>query len=109
MPFLNRDNAQIYYEVKGEGDAIVFAHGAGGNAAIWYNQVAAFHRVYTTIAFDHRLFGRSSCDEPLNVIHFRDDLVGLLDELNIDRAHLVGQSMGGVTCLRTALDFPERV
>lgn len=109
MPFLNRDNAQIYYEAKGEGDAIVFAHGAGGNASIWYNQVAAFHRSYTTIAFDHRLFGRSSCDEPLNVIHFRDDLVGMLDELNIDRAHLVGQSMGGFTCLRTALDFPERV
>jgi len=109
MPFIDRGNAQIYYEVKGHGDAIVFAHGAGGNAAIWFNQMAAFSDSYTTIAFDHRCFGRSLCGVDLRVADFRDDLLAILDELYIERAHLVGQSMGGFTCLRTALDVPERV
>lgn len=109
MPFLNRASARIYYEVKGQGEAIVFAHGAGGNAAIWFNQIAQFSSTHTTITFDHRFFGRSSFDEPLNINDFRDDLLALLDELGIERAHLVGQSMGGFTCLRTALDAPDRV
>ena len=109
MPFLDRGDARIYYESKGQGDAIVFAHGAGGNAAIWFNQIAAFSVAYTTIVFDHRCFGRSLCDVDLTVVDFREDLLAILDMLDIDRAHLVGQSMGGFTCLRTALDVPSRV
>ena len=109
MPFLDRSDARIYYESKGQGDAIVFAHGAGGNAAIWFNQIAAFSGAYSTLVFDHRCFGRSLCNVDLTVTDFRDDLLGILDALNIERAHLVGQSMGGFTCLRTALDMPARV
>ena len=109
MPFLERRDAQIYYEAKGQGDAIVFAHGAGGNAAIWFNQMAAFSDSHKTIAYDHRYFGRSSCQVDLTIDDFREDLLAILDELNIEKAHLVGQSMGGFTCLRTALDVPERV
>lgn len=100
----------IYYESKGSGPALVFAHGAGGNAAIWYKQIAHFASNYQVIAFDHRCFGRTPIpDEPITVHHFRDDLLAILDELNIEQAHLVGQSMGGFTSLRTALDAPDRV
>ena len=109
MPILKRDGAQIYYESTGAGPAIVFAHGAGGNAAIWFNQIAHFAPHHQVIAFDHRCFGRSSVSEDMTVHHFRDDLLGILDELGVDRAHLVGQSMGGFTVLRTALDAADRV
>ena len=109
MPILERGDAQIYYESKGQGPAIVFAHGAGGNAAIWFNQIAHFAGAHQVITFDHRCFGRSTPTETVHVEEFRDDLLALLDELNVDKAHLVGQSMGGFTVLRCALDAPERV
>ena len=86
----------------------MFAHGAGGNAAIWFNQIAYFAPNHQVIAFDHRCFGRSSVSDGMTVHHFRDDLLGILDDLGIDRAHLVGQSMGGFTVLRCALDAPDR-
>lgn len=110
MPIINRDNTQIYYETKGHGPAIVFAHGAGGNAAIWFNQVAHFSEHFQCIAFDHRSFARSPLPATAITVHqFRDDLIAILDELGVDQAHLVGQSMGGFTALRTTLDTPERV
>lgn len=110
MPYIERDGARVYYECKGSGPALVFAHGAGGNAAIWFNQIAHFAGDYQCIAFDHRLFGRSSHPQgELTVHEFRDDLIAILDAAGADEAHLVGQSMGGFTVLRTALDCPDRV
>ena len=110
MPFLETRDIPIYYETKGSGDAIIFAHGAGGNAAIWFNQVAYFAESYQVVAFDHRTFGRTPVPaSELTVQDFRDDLLALMDTLDIEKAHLVGQSMGGFTCLRTTLDAPARV
>ena len=110
MPTVNSSGTPIYYEAKGQGAAIVFAHGAGGNAAVWFNQLAHFSPDYRVIAFDHRGFGRTPVPaEPFTVHQFRDDLLAILDVEEIDKAHIVGQSMGGFTCLRTALDAPERV
>ncbi len=110
MTTVNSNGTPIYYEATGEGAALVFAHGAGGNAAIWFNQVAFFSPHYRVIAFDHRGFGRTPAPaEPFTVRQFRDDLLAILDAEGIDRAHVVGQSMGGFTVLRTALDVPDRV
>lgn len=110
MPTITRADAKIYYESKGAGPAIVLAHGAGGNAAIWYNQLAHFSPNYQVIAFDHRCFARSPNPSGKITVHdFRDDLLAILDTLDIEKAHLVGQSMGGFTVLRCALDAPARV
>jgi len=120
MPTVTTNGAQIYYEHSapevvsdgkdGQSEAIVFAHGAGGNAAIWYNQMAHFAPTYQCVAFDHRCFARSPASSgEITVHHFRDDLLAILDELEIERAHLVVQSMGGFTVLRCALDVPDRV
>lgn len=104
-------NAEIYYEVRGEGRPIVFAHGAGGNAASWWNQVPFFtERGYRVIAFDHRGFGRSTCESAdVDVAEFPADLRVLLDAEGIERAAVVCQSMGGWTGLPTAVQTPERV
>jgi pimeloyl-ACP methyl ester carboxylesterase len=110
MSTISSDGTPIYYETNGQGPTIVFAHGAGGNAASWFNQVAHFSPDYQVIAFDHRGFGRTPVGaEALTASRFRDDLLAILDAEGVDRAHLVGQSMGGFTVLRTALDAPERV
>jgi pimeloyl-ACP methyl ester carboxylesterase len=100
----------LYYESHGEGPALVFAHGRGGNHLSWWQQVAEFSRRYRCITFDHRGFG-NSLDVPNGPGQgsFVEDLKGLLDNLGIERAHLVAQSMGGRTCLGFALAHPKRV
>jgi pimeloyl-ACP methyl ester carboxylesterase len=111
MPQLESRGASIYYEARGEGPCIVFAHGAGGNAASWWQQVPFFvERGFRAVTFDHRGFGRSRAPaEALDLTEFPSDLLALLDALRVDRAALVCQSMGGWTGLPTAARAPERV
>ncbi len=99
----------IYYESQGDGPAIVFAHGLGGNHASWFQQIPVFSRSYRVVTFDHRGFGRSADPESKGRAGFVDDLKELLDELEIDEACLVGQSMGGGTVVGFAGRYPERV
>lgn len=104
-------DAEIYYEAHGEGRAVVFAHGAGGNAASWWSQVPSFAAAgFRAIAFDHRGFGRSRCAiEHFDPGAFPADLRAILDAEGVERAALVCQSMGGWTGLPFALSWPERV
>ncbi|MCP5056428.1 MAG: alpha/beta fold hydrolase [bacterium] len=108
--FLERDGERIYYEDAGEGDAVVLSHGAGGNHAIWFQQVPVFARHRRVITWDHRGFGRSTAlGGAAAPAVSADDLFALLDHLGIGRADLVGQSMGGWTSLLAALQEPARV
>jgi pimeloyl-ACP methyl ester carboxylesterase len=88
----------------------VFAHGAGGNTLIWWQQVPHFARARRVVTFDHRGFGRSTCAPgDFHAREFAGDLRAILDAAGIERAALVCQSMGGWTGLRAALEFPERI
>jgi len=110
MTFVDSTRARIYYEAHGEGPAIVFAHGAGGNAATWFQQVPHFRDRYRVIVFEHRLFGRSECaPEDFGAAHFADDLRAILAAEDIERTALVCQSMGGWTGSRFTYESPERV
>jgi 3-oxoadipate enol-lactonase len=110
MPKTQVNGIELYYEVHGDGPAIVFAHGAGGNHLSWWQQVPVFARQYRCIIFDHRGFGQSldAADGPGSQA-FVEDLKQLLDHLRIDRVSLVAQSMGGRTCLGFTLQYPDRV
>lgn len=110
MPYARVNGIDLYYESHGEGPAVVFLHGRGGNHLAWYQQVAAFRDRYRCIAIDHREFGlsREAPDGPGRSA-FVEDLRQLLEQLGVQRACLVGQSMGGFTALGYATQFPERV
>lgn len=107
---LGVDGAEIHYEVCGQGPVIVFAHGLGGNHMSWWQQVGHLSRSYTCVTFAHRGFAPSAlataAPEPAQ---FADDLAALLEHLRIDRAHLVGQSMGGWTMIEYCLRAPATV
>jgi len=110
MPRVERPDALLYYERYGSGPAVVFAHGAGGNTLIWYQQVPAFARDHTVLVFDHRGFGRSTAAPgALHARAFPDDLRAILDHAGVARAALVCQSMGGWTGLPSAIAFPDRI
>ena len=99
----------IHHQSEGEGPTIVFAHGVAGNHASWYQQVPVFSKSYRVITIDHRGFGRSPDAEQQGRAGFVDDLKELLDELGVDKACLVGQSMGGGTVVGFAGRYPDRV
>lgn len=109
MPFAPVNGAELYYEAHGEGPALVFAHGGFGNHLSWWQQVADFARSFKCIVFDHRGFGwsREPSDSP-GPFAFAEDLRALLDHLGIERAAVVGQSMGGWTVLGFAGICPQR-
>jgi 3-oxoadipate enol-lactonase len=99
----------LYYERTGSGPALVFLHGLGGNHLSWWQQVPYFMRWYECITVDQRSFGLSPDPEGLFNRAHASDLARLLDHLKIERAALVGQSMGGWTIVGYALEHPERV
>jgi pimeloyl-ACP methyl ester carboxylesterase len=111
MAFVETRGASIYYEARGDGPCVVFAHGAGGNAASWWQQVPFFvGHGFRVVVFDHRGFGRSrGPSRALDLREFPADLLAILDAERVGRAALVCQSMGGWTGLGTASRFPERV
>lgn len=102
--------AAIYYEVHGNGPAVLFCHGAGSNALTWWQQIPEFSRDFTCIAYDHRGFGRSQdAGDSFDPAVLVDDALAVLDAAGVERAALVCQSLGGVTGLRLALGHPGRV
>jgi 3-oxoadipate enol-lactonase len=110
MPFIETNGVNMYYEVHGQGPAVVLAHPGGGNHLSWWQQVPAFAQRFTCITFDHRGHGytRDLPDDP-GAVAYAQDLVGLLDHLGIQQAAIVGQSMGGWTGVGLAQVCPGRV
>ncbi len=109
MPYAPVNGIDLYYEDNGKGFPIVLAHGAGGNHLSWWQEVPQLSRQHRCITFDHRGWGLSVDTGDRGPAAFIDDLRGLLDHLEVEQALLVGQSMGGLTCLGLALSQPERV
>ncbi|MFN8639584.1 MAG: alpha/beta hydrolase [Dehalococcoidia bacterium] len=115
MPHLPLDDGfELYYEVHGptpgSAPAVLLAHGAGGNTLVWWQQIPEFSERYTTIAFDHRAFGRSPdlADGPGRVA-FGTDTLALIEHVGVDRVHFVAHSMGGRTAFGLFTRAPQRI
>ena len=109
---MDHDGESLYYEVVGEDGArhppLVLSHGAGGNHAVWFQQVAPFAADRKVVTWDHRGFGRSSDRAGASGPDVAaGDLIALCDHLAIGRADLVAQSMGGWTVVGAALQRPS--
>jgi pimeloyl-ACP methyl ester carboxylesterase len=101
---------EMYYEEHGSGEPLVLVMGLAADSTAWMFQVPDFAKRYRTIAFDNRGVGRSSKPTGAYSIHqMADDARGLLDALAIDRAHVIGVSMGGMIAQELTLRHPERV
>ncbi len=107
-----RDGTGLYVETVGErGDPILFVHEFGGNYDAWEPQLSAFARTNRCITYAAR--GYAPSDIPKEVDSYSQaiaasDAVDVLDGLGIEKAHVVGLSMGGFTALHVGLDYPER-
>ncbi len=107
MPVADIDGTEFYYEIEGEGDWMVFAHGGGGTHLDWWRQVYDFRGRYRCLTYDLRGLGQSRGEEDYSAAG--SDLVALMDRLGIERAILNGHSAGGWAASHVAQRHPERV
>ena len=105
------NGVRLYYEDVGQGVPMIFVHEFAGEAASWAPQVRFFARRYRTIAYNARGYPPSDVPEDpaaYSQQQAADDIRGMLDALKIDKAHVVGLSMGGYATLHFGLTYPER-
>jgi pimeloyl-ACP methyl ester carboxylesterase len=105
------DGLGLYVEVTGDGAPVLFVHEFAGDQRSWEPQVRALSRRYRCIAYNARGYPPSDVPEdPAAYSQARavEDAIAVLDALNVERAHVVGLSMGGFATLHLGLRHPER-
>ena len=112
MPHLTTDdNVELYYEEVGSGTPIVFVHEFAGDYRSWEPQMRYFARRYRCIAYNARGYPPSAVPAPglgYSQARAAADIRCVLDQLKIDKAHVVGLSMGGLAVLHFGLTYPAR-
>jgi len=107
--FVETEGARLYVEEAGDGQAVVFLHPGLWDGRSWNEQFGLFSRTYRVLRFDFRGYGRSSRPEPGQSYSHVDDLAAVMDAASVERAALVGCSMGGSTAIDFALEHPSRL
>jgi pimeloyl-ACP methyl ester carboxylesterase len=101
---------ELFYEEHGAGDPLLLIMGFATDSTAWLFQIPEFAQRFRTITFDNRGVGRSSKPAgPYTIHQMADDALGLLDRLEVGRAHVLGLSMGGMIAQELVLRHPERV
>jgi pimeloyl-ACP methyl ester carboxylesterase len=112
MPHISTDDGvKLYYQEVGSGIPIVFVHEFAGDSRSWEAQFRYFGRRYRCIAYNARGFPPSDVPEGVerySQARARDDIRAVLDGLQIDKAHIVGLSMGGFATLHFGFTYPDR-
>ena len=110
MPKATVNGINMYYEVHGKGVPLVMIQGFAGNHQAWFFQTPVFKRYYKVIIFDNRGIGKTDkSGEPYTIKTMAEDVIGLMDYLNVDKAHVLGLSLGGMVAQEVAISYPERV
>lgn len=106
-----RDGTRLYYEEAGQGSAVVFVHEYAGDYRTWEPQMRYFSRSHRCVTYSQR--GYPPSDVPDAGVRYgqdiaRADVIALMDALKIDKAHVVGHSMGAYTALHVGMHAPGR-
>ena len=111
MPYANSGGVKLYYEEVGTGTTIIFLHEFAGDCRSWEPQMRFFSNRYRCVCYNAR--GYPPSDIPTSISdynqgHQADDAASILDSLGIEKAHIVGLSMGGFAALHFGLRHPQR-
>jgi len=110
MPLAKLNEININYKVEGQGEPLVMIMGFAVNRISWMPQIRFFKKYYRVITFDNRGVGKS--DKPMGPYSTKmmaDDTVRLMDFLGIEKANIMGVSMGGMIAQELAINYPQRV
>ena len=110
MPYASANGINIYYEVHGDGYPAVLIGGLGSQIESWATQVPIYSKRFKVVVFDNRGAGRSEKPEAkYSTEEMADDAAALMDAIGIEKAHVVGKSMGGMIGQWLAIKYPEKV
>ena len=110
MAIAEVNDQRLYYEVQGEGDALLCVHGLSCDTLAWIPQIQAFAAAHRTVIFDNRDVGQSSmASDEYDIADMARDALALADELELDTFNLLAISMGGAIAQEIALQAPDRV
>ncbi|HDZ87628.1 MAG TPA: alpha/beta hydrolase [Nitrospirae bacterium] len=110
MPKIKVNGIELYYEKHGEGEPLVMIAGLGGTTNGWALQVQEFSKSYQVIIFDNRGCGQSNRPNMQYTIKLlTDDTANLLSTLNIQKANILGISMGGWIAQHLAIHYPHMI
>jgi pimeloyl-ACP methyl ester carboxylesterase len=110
MPTASINGVELYYEVSGRGDPLIFCHEFAGDYRSWEQQVRYFSRLYTVVTWNYRGYTPSGVPEDQAAYseeQLVEDLYGLIRHLGYDKPHIAGLSMGGAVALKIGLAHPE--
>lgn len=106
--FMKINGVNLYYEIYGKGEPILFIHGNGTGIKGWSAQISHFSRKYQVIAVDCRGRGQSELGtDSLTYLQQASDLAKLLTELKLQKVTVVGKSDGGIIGLLMAIHYPK--
>ena len=110
MPLARLNGINISYQVEGQGEPLVMIMGFTAGRIGWMPQIRFFKMYYRVITFDNRGAGKSDKSPgPYSTRMMADDTVKLMDLLGIEKAHIMGLSMGGMIAQELAINYPQRV
>ena len=110
MPWAELSDVRLYYELLGDGEPLLLIPGLGSTCRLWDPIAPELARRFSLILPDNRDVGRSvGRRQPNSLSDFAADLIELLDELQVERANVVGISLGGVIAQQLAVEHPDRV
>jgi pimeloyl-ACP methyl ester carboxylesterase len=111
MPYVEATGAKLYFEESGYGYPIIFIHEFASDIRGWESQLRHLSRGYRCIAYNARGYPPSDVPEDASLYRWQlavDDIAAVMRDLKIERAHLVGLSMGGYAALQFGLRYPEK-
>ncbi|HEY0461753.1 MAG TPA: alpha/beta hydrolase [Pyrinomonadaceae bacterium] len=105
---------KLFYETRGSGEPLILIPGFASGAWTWVFQTGELSKYFRVITFDPRGIGKSKIEtaddaKNLSMETFADDVLGILDDLQIEKANILGASFGGFVAQEFALAFPERL
>ena len=108
MPYTNNENTKICWEEHGAGEPLLLIMGLGGSRREWRRLLPALSAKYRVIVFDNRGTGETvHSDEAFSIPLMASDAQKVLEAANIESAHVLGMSMGGMIAQEFALNYPE--
>jgi pimeloyl-ACP methyl ester carboxylesterase len=111
MPYVDAYGAKLYFEESGHGYPIIFIHEFASDLRGWEAQVRYLSRSYRCITYNARGYPPSDVPEDASLYRWQfavDDIAAVMRDLKIERAHLVGLSMGGYAALHFGLRYPDK-
>jgi pimeloyl-ACP methyl ester carboxylesterase len=110
MPYAHTNGINLYYELHGNGQPLVLIPGLGYDGWMWHRMIPGLAEHFQVISIDNRGSGQSDKPAgPYTASLLAADVVGLLDDFDLSKAHVMGHSMGGFVAQALAVDYPDRL